>query len=273
MWAETGIFKNRRHDPAETVSFRSTTVSARLAANKTRSAETETRIEELIASTSFLARNDGAAHALQEAQATYPGPVRKGLQRRIAARLELPFRAHEFLMGGDALDEGPVVEALLDAATPEIITRAGFVVVGPKTLGAVIDRLFELHEAYRRDRNAWGRPDHQAERDESGRLRTTIEASREDSFLTALLERAETDDPARIEFLADLLHWHGRPEKAEEPSGVGDELRSAMIRTLQRWMNVRAIYFPSNSRQTEFKNQFSAVVSSCQGEQAKRRSS
>lgn len=190
--------------PAETVSFRSTTVSARLAANKTRSAETETRIEELIASTSFLARNDGAAHALQEAQATYPGPVRKGLQRRIAARLELPFRAHEFLMGGDALDEGPVVEALLDAATPEIITRAGFVVVGPKTLGAVIDRLFELHEAYRRDRNAWGRPDHQAERDESGRLRTAIEASREDSFLTALLERAETDDPARIEFLADL---------------------------------------------------------------------
>ena len=32
----------------------------------------------------------------------------------------------------------------------------------------------------------------------------------------------------------------------------------------------RAIYFPSNSRQTEFKHQFSAVVSSCQGEQGKR---
>jgi hypothetical protein len=209
-----------------------------LAAHKVKGAETETRIEELIASTSFPARSDGGAHVLREAQETYPGPVRKGLQRRIAARLELPFRAHEFLTGGDPLDEGPVVEALLDAGTPEIVTRAGFVVVGPKTVGAVIDRLFELHEAYRRDHNAWGRPEHLAEREESGRLRTAIEASREDSFLTALLERAETDDPARIEFLADLLRWHGRPEKAEDPSGVGDKMRSAMVKTLQRWMNV-----------------------------------
>ena len=31
-----------------------------------------------------------------------------------------------------------------------------------------------------------------------------------------------------------------------------------------------AIYFPSNGRQTEFNNQFGAVVSSCRGEQAKR---
>ena len=51
----------------------------------------------------------------KEAHATYPAAVRKGLQRRVAARLELPFRAHEFLTGGDALDEGPVVEAVLDA--------------------------------------------------------------------------------------------------------------------------------------------------------------
>lgn len=208
-----------------------------LAARQVKDAETETRIEELIASTGFPARNDQAAHVLQEAQAAYPGPVRKGLQRRIATRLELPFRAREFLTGGDALDEGPVVEALLDAGAPELVTRAGFVVVGPKTVGAVIDRLFELHEAYHRDRDAWGGAGHQAEREELGRLRTAIEASREDSFLTALLERAQTDDPARIEFLADLLRWHGRPERAEEPSSVGDELRSAVAKTLQRWMN------------------------------------
>jgi hypothetical protein len=207
-----------------------------LAAHQVKNAETETRIEDLIASTTFPARSEGAAHVLQEVQAPYPGPVRKGLQRRIAARLELPFRAHEFLTGGDAIDEGPVIKALLDAGTPEIVMRAGFVVVGPKTVGALIDRLFDLHEAYQRDRNAWGRAEHQAEREELGRLRTAIEASREDSFLTALLERADTDDPVRIEFLADLLRWHGRPEKAEEPSGVGDKLHSAMVGALQHWM-------------------------------------
>jgi hypothetical protein len=209
----------------------------RLAARQVKDAETETRIEELIAATSFPARGDVAAHSLQEAHAAYPGAVRRALQRRIAARLDLPFRAHEFLAGGDALDEGPVIEALLDAGTPEMVTRAAFVVVGPKTIGAVIDRLFELHQGYLRDRNAWGRAEHQAKREESGRLRTAIQASREDAFLAAVLERAQTDDPVRIEFLADLVRWHGRTGGSEERPDVGEDLRSGMVRTLQRWMN------------------------------------
>jgi hypothetical protein len=178
-----------------------------------------------------------AAHALQEAQATYPAPVRRALQRRIAARMELPFRAREFLAGGDALDEGPVVDALLDAGTPEMVMQAAFVVVGPKTIGAMIDRLFKLHEAYEHDRNGWGRAEHQAERDEYGRLRTAVGASRDDLFLTAVLERAETDDPVRIEFLADLMRWHGRPGGDEERSNIQENMRAAMVCTLQRWMN------------------------------------
>lgn len=209
----------------------------RLAARQVKNAETDTRIEELIAAPSFPARGEMAGHALQETQATYPAPVRRALQRRIAVRLELPFRAREFLAGGDALDEGLVVEALLDAGTPEMVTQAAFVVVGPKTIGAVTDRLFRLHDAYEHDRNGWGRAEHQTEREEYGRLRTAIGASREDSFLTAVLERAETDDPVRIEFFADLVRWHGRPGRDEERPDVGEDLRSAMVRTLQRWMN------------------------------------
>jgi hypothetical protein len=56
-----------------------------LAACQVKDAETETRIEELIAATSFPTKGVVAAHALQEAQATYPGPVRRAIQRRIAA--------------------------------------------------------------------------------------------------------------------------------------------------------------------------------------------
>lgn len=208
-----------------------------LAKHQVEDAEADTRIEELIAASSFPAKGDVAARALQEAQATYPGAVRRALQRRVAARLDLPFGAHEFLTGGDALDEGPVVETLLDAETPETVIRVAFVVVGPKTIGEVIDRLFELHEAYQRDRNGWGRAEQGAEREEYGRLRTAIGASREDSFLTAVLERAETDDPARIEFLADLLGWHGQPGD-DVRSDVSEQTRSAMVRTLQYWKNI-----------------------------------
>lgn len=209
----------------------------RFAAYQVEDTETETRIEELIAAASFPVRGGVVPQVLQAAQASHPAAVRRALHRRIAARLEMPFCAREFLAGGDALDEGPVVDVLLDAATPEMVTLAAFVVVGPKTIGSVIDRLLKLHEAYEQDRNGWGRGEYQTDRAEYRRLQIAIGASREDLFLTAVLERAETDDPVRIAFFADLLAWHGRPGGDKERAEVEQDMRSTMVRTLLRWMN------------------------------------
>ncbi|UWU70562.1 NACHT domain-containing NTPase [Bradyrhizobium sp. NC92] len=211
-----------------------------LTARPVKDAKTETQIEESIAAANFPIQDDAATRALYEAQASYPAAVRRAIQRRITARLDLPYLAREYLAGGDALDEGPVVEALLDSGVPYVVTRVAFVVAGPKTIGAAIDRLFELHQAYLRNPNTWGRAEQQGEGEEHGRWWAAIDASRQDSFLTALLERAKTDDPVRIEFLAERLHYyysHSSRGGDEERPDIGQEIRSAMTTTLQRWMD------------------------------------
>ena len=60
----------------------------------------------------------------RRAYEAYPAPVREGLLRRVAARLELPYRAHEYLSDAAVVDDGPIVEAALDPATPGSAARA-----------------------------------------------------------------------------------------------------------------------------------------------------
>jgi len=110
-----------------------------------------------------------------------------------------------------------------------------------------------LHGKYLRDRNAWGRPEHNAERSEYQRVQDAIGASRKDSFLAALLERAEIDEPARIEFMADLLARHGRRDE-EEALNIGEETRPALLRLIQRWIDTMLASPQAN------RHQFATVV-------------
>jgi hypothetical protein len=113
-----------------------------LAAHRLGDAGAEARIADVIASADFPVRNDHAAMGLQRAYEAYPAPVREGLLRRVAARLELPYRAHEYLSDTAVMDDGPIAEAALDPATSGSAARGAFAVIGPKTVGALIDRLF-----------------------------------------------------------------------------------------------------------------------------------
>jgi hypothetical protein len=210
---------------------------ANLAAHRLGNAGAEARIADVIAADDFPVRNDHVAMNLRRASESYPVLVRDGLLRRVAARLELPYRAHEYLAGAAVVDDGPIVEAALDPATPGSPARGAFAVIGPKTVGTFIDRLFALHEAYLSDRNTWGRPEHQAELNEHGRVQDAISASRKESFLAALLERADTDDPARIDFLAEVFARHGRDDNGRY-GDIPAETRATLMRTIQRWIDV-----------------------------------
>jgi hypothetical protein len=130
----------------------------------------------MIASPDFPVRNDRASLVLQRAFEAFPEAVNNGLLRRIASGLELPYRAREFLKDGAAVDDGPIAAAALDRTTPERVAKGAFAVIGPKTVGTLMDQLFALNEEYQRDRNAWGRAERQAERNEYQRLRDAIGA-------------------------------------------------------------------------------------------------
>jgi hypothetical protein len=224
-----------------------------LAAHRLGDAGADVRIADVIASADFPARNDHAAMKLQRAFESYPAPVREGLLRRVAGRLELPYGAHEYLGDAAVVDDGPIVEAALDPSTPGSAARGAFAVIGPKTVGGLIDRLFALHEAYLNDRDGWGRPEHQAERKEYGWVQDAISASRKESFLTALLERANTDDPVRIDFLAEIFAQHGRDDDRQR-ADIPAETRTTMVRTTQRWIDV-LLKSPQANR-----HQFATVV-------------
>jgi hypothetical protein len=74
-----------------------------------------------------------------------------------------------------------------------------------------------------------------------------------DSFLTALLERAGSDQLSRIQLMADLLAWHLRQDE-EQPETVGEEFRRALVRAVGRWIEVML-----NSQQAN-RHQFARVV-------------
>jgi hypothetical protein len=176
-------------------------------------------------------RDDRADFVIGRAYAAHPRAVAEGLVRRIAAGLELPFRGDDYLKDIAVVDEGPVAAAALDMTRPERPGRGALAVIGPRTV-ALVDRLFALDEEFRRD---WG-VRNEAERNDYRRLRDAIGRTRTNSFITALLDRAETDQLARIEMLADLLAWHLRPE-GDQPEIVAEEFRPALVRAIGRWID------------------------------------
>ena len=211
-------------------------VLSKLAAHGADSEDVRARISTAIASSDFAPRDDRANLNLRRASERFPEAVHDGLLRRIAAGLELPYDAAALLEGGPAVDEGPVVTAALNKATPERVARGAFAVIGPKTVGELIDRFLALQDEQTRAGGNGSHADRQAWGNEYQRIREAISVSRGDSFIPAFLARADTSSPPRIVCLADLLSWHGRRNEADSPPDLS-EVRAGVLSTIQRWMD------------------------------------
>jgi hypothetical protein len=194
-------------------------------------ADAPVRIAAIIESADFPVRNDFADMAVRRAFDLHPKAVADALARRIATGLELPFRVRPLLQGLDPIDGGPVAAAAVDKTTPDRVARAAFTVVGPKTVGVLIDQFFAMADEREKAGSNWG----QAESTEYGRVRDAIAATRQDSFLTALLARARSDQPERIRLLADLLASH-RGVDDETRIAVPETVRSAVVNAIESWI-------------------------------------
>jgi hypothetical protein len=195
------------------------------------SADVSERMAAIIESPDFPVRNDYADMAVRRAFDLDPKTVANALARRTAGGLELPFRAKELLKELDSVDEGPLVAIALDKATPARIAHAALTLVGPETVGVVIDQFFAMADDRERAGGRWG----QAESAEYSRLRDAIAATRQDSFLAALLKRAGSDQPQRIQLLSDLLASHGRLDE-EKRMTVPDSVRPQVVNAIESWI-------------------------------------
>lgn len=204
---------------------------AQLTGHSDDAAAARERITEIVASAEFPVRSDHAYMALRQAYEVAPAAVCDGLLRRIGAGLELPFQAEDLLKNIAVIDDGPVAAAALRMETSERVASSAFRIVGPRTVGTLMDRIFILDEEFRQG----GRSLDQAKRNEYQRWRDAIANARMESFLAALLERADSDQPLRIALMADFIAWHQRQDEEATPV-AGDELRPSLVRVIARWI-------------------------------------
>jgi hypothetical protein len=190
------------------------------------------RITQLIQSPNFPVKDDHARVAVENAFKVYPEAVAAGMLQRVAAGLELPFRAYELLENAAPVDDGPIAAAAFNMATPDRRENAAYCVVGPVTVGKMLDALFALDDEYHANNRQLAEP----ARNEYQRLKDAITCSRETSFLTALLERANTDNPYHIELMADLVARHGKVHEKGKFQ-LSADIEKQLIAALEHWVN------------------------------------
>src|SRR5262249_51073423 len=141
-------------------------------------------------------------------------------------------------------DDGPIAAAALDKATPEPAARAAYTVVGPVSAGRMMDALFMLDDELHANDRQLPEP----ARKEYQRLKEAITASRQTSFLTALLERAKSDQPRRIRMMAYLLAWHGK-NLEKEPFKVSGDIEKRLTSALEHWVKIMLTSAEANRHQ------------------------
>ena len=115
----------------------------------------------------------------------------------------------------------------------EKVAEAAVSLVGPKTVGRLIDSLVTINAKLRA--TGWRADD--PTRQEYFRLKDWISKTGLTSIIQAVLSRSVTDDPLQIALLADLLDRHGKGG-GQEPLQLDGELKEQMIAAVGRWAEI-----------------------------------
>jgi hypothetical protein len=194
-----------------------------------RPADVEVRITGLIATAEIDPRNNHLDHAIAHAHEAFPGAVAAGLMTRLVENRPLPYGARRFLKDAALVDEGPIAAAALDPTTGRQRLQAAAAVIGPMTVGQLLEELFVIDARI----EAAGRANEEL-RTARWRLSDAIALTRQDAFIEVLLAQGRTENPHRIAVLADLLARNGREGGGEQPGIM--VRREAVREMLAGWM-------------------------------------
>jgi hypothetical protein len=195
-----------------------------------REPERDAGITAALADSAFPVRDQDAGTVIYLAQQQAPAAVREGLRKRLEAGLLLPFHTYELLNELEIVDDGPIAASILDVGSDNRYLNAVAVMAGPKTILALVDQFLTCVQALKAARGDRGLSDLHS------RLQSRIGGTRANSFVTALMARADTDDADRIAALATLASSHGGFDKRNVPLPVDPALKAELIGTLRRWV-------------------------------------
>jgi hypothetical protein len=192
-------------------------------------ADRDAGITAAIADARFPVRDQHGGSAFYFAQQRAPAAVLHGLRQRLEAGLELPSHAEDFLYLLDVTDEGRIAATILDVSRDDRSVNAIAVIAGPKTVGALVDKYLACTQALKAARND------RSLNDEYHRLRSRIASTRAPSLLSAIVTRADTNDPDLISSLAAVIMLHGANGDRKLSIPVEPAVRPQLLGILRSW--------------------------------------
>jgi hypothetical protein len=187
----------------------------------------------LIEAADFSVQDQYATWNIDKAYKLYPDETRTALVHRLEAGREIPFRSENLLQAaGIAIDEGPLVDLVLQPASPPKIAGTAVSIVGPKTVGGLVDTLVAVDAELRASGNL-----NPVKREEYQRLLNWVCRTSVTSFIEAVLSRSSTVVPSEISLLADLMSRHGEGSD-RSPLQIHGELYERMISAVGRWAEI-----------------------------------
>ena len=215
----------RPRDPVSELNF--------LSFPESRLPEAAKRISELIRSRDFPIKDQHAGFAIQRAYEAYPAQVGDAIIAQISDGLEVPYGAHVYLDHAMSFDAGPISTMVLNPETPERLRNAAAYIIGPKTIGTLMDELFALNDEY----NAKDWRVGEGARKNYHSIKDAIVMTRRDAFLEALFAHAATDNPSHISMMADFIMRHGRDINRER-FDLSEPAKERLTAVFHAWIDV-----------------------------------
>ena len=196
-----------------------------------RSPEIGQKIGSIIEEIDFSEKQDNGRYILHQAHEAYSEDVNNALVKQLEEGLKVPYGSEVFLQAsGLVIDDGPLVELVMQASSEEGVKATASAIIGPKTVGLLIGQVVEVSAQMR----ASSRPSDKALSDKQHELSRLISCTGVNSFIEAVIERERAEDAHEIALLADLLARHG--DKTEkEPLKLDVKTYNRAVSVFNNW--------------------------------------
>lgn len=168
---------------------------------------------------------------LHRAHELYPKDVIGAILALLENGKPVPFQVDEILRMSDVIiDDGPLVDRVLQNSGEKGILMTVVGVVGSKTIDKLMDQLFELHE---RVQVNGGKYD-EALSEEYQRIKNWILSTKVDVFVQAVLKRAKTENLNEISIMLELISGY-RGSNQDGSLRLDASTLDNVLVTVQRW--------------------------------------
>lgn len=203
----------------------------RLLRDTVRSPEKGEKISRLLQDVDFSDRDSDVGWIAHRAYEQYPRETVDALISVLEAGKAIPFRSEEMLQNsGRSMDEGPIAQRVLQSIEHGGKINSEAYVIGPNTIGALIERSIEL-DTQLAQAEAAARQDLWKE---LSRLSALISKTNPEAFASAVLNMLPIVDERQVALFAELISHHG--DRAERNViELVEEKRTQLVDALIQW--------------------------------------